>query len=111
MNIQIRELEKGELEKMMEEHRRLNPDLPIRENTKAALERWVKHGIIPGDFLTAVIENDLMKAMGRADSYNRATIFQICSYLYNEAPATCYGSPEKVKAYASKFKIEAKEEK
>ena len=31
------------------------------------LERWIDHHIEPGDFLCAVLENDLKEACGRAD--------------------------------------------
>lgn len=100
----INEISPEQLEEMVAEHHRLNPDRPIRADIKEALDSWAACGLLPGDFLTAVLQNDLMEALGRADSYNRATIFQICSYIYNELPSTCHGSPEKVEAYARSFR-------
>lgn len=88
----------------MADHKRLNPDLPIRDDIKMALYNYVEKGWPLGEFLTAVVENDLMEAMGRADSYNRATIHQICTYVYNEMPMSSHGSPEKVTQWMRGFK-------
>lgn len=104
MSIQIREATREDLDQMIAEHRTLNPDLPIRSDIKAALELYAFDGYPLGDFLTAVVENDLFEAIGRADSYNRATIWQICSFIWNELPSTCWGNPEKVKAHLESFR-------
>lgn len=47
----------------------------------------------------AVLSNDLKEACGRADSFNRRILFEIVVWLYNNAPITCWGSPEKVDAW------------
>ncbi len=60
---------------------------------------YVKLGVPPGGFLRAVLENDLKGAFGKADLYSRAAMFEIVDYLYNEVPAACQGSPEKVTAW------------
>ncbi len=49
-----------------------------------------------GDFLTAVMQN---QAVCRADMYNRSTIYAIVLYVYNQLPAACHGSPEKVRSW------------
>ncbi len=67
------------------------------------LLRYIEHGEPPGDFLTAVICNDLFKACGRADDFNLANLPAYTAYLYNEAPSECWGSKEKMQAW-----IEAK---
>lgn len=103
-NFEITEMTPEMLKIMMDEHNELNPDRPVREHIKEALSAYAFAGHRLGDFLTAVVSNDLMNAMGRADSYNRATIFQITSYIYNELPSTCWGSPEKVAAHYASFK-------
>lgn len=68
----------------------------IPEYTKDALERYIQDRFEPGGFLMAVLSNDLKDAFGRADINNREAMFHIVSYLYNDAPANCWGSPEKV---------------
>ena len=69
-------------------------------STAGGAKRWIENRIMPGDFLTAVIENNLAEALGLADEDNKAVIFDLVSWWYNEAPALCWGSPEKVKAWA-----------
>jgi hypothetical protein len=64
-----------------------------------SLDRYAKEGCPTGDFLRAVLENNLMEAMGRADIYNRDCLFEICEYVYNHIPLSCHGSPEKVRAW------------
>ena len=61
-----------------------------------ALERYIQKRIKPGSFLTAVLSNDLFGACGRADSDNAQILPAYAAYLYNEAPAACWGSVEKV---------------
>ena len=60
------------------------------------LTLYIEHGILSGGFLTAVLENDLMKALGLADDTNLEALPAYGAYLYNEAPASCYGSKQKV---------------
>lgn len=62
-----------------------------------ALERWIRHGINPGHFLTAVLENDLKGAFAYGDLGSLQVLWAICIWLYNRAPQLCWGSSEKVK--------------
>lgn len=71
----------------------------IREDILDALKRYVEARIPTGGFLRAVLENNLSEAFGRADEYNLTTLFHICAYIYNELPASCWGSPEKVETW------------
>jgi hypothetical protein len=68
--------------------------------TAEGAKLWIENRIMPGSFLTAVIENNLREALGCADEYNRAALFEIVSWWYNEAPSSCWGSPEKAKEWA-----------
>ena len=71
----------------------------MKPETLVGLKRYVEERVPTGDFLLAVLENNLMEAFGRADEENRADMFEICEYVYNEMPMLCHGSPEKVKAW------------
>ena len=71
----------------------------IRTDVFDAIDLYVEKGCEPGGFVLAVLRNDLMDAMGRADVFNRMTLFDICGYVYNEIPAPCHGSPEKVREW------------
>ena len=67
--------------------------------TREALDRYSVHHVPTGGFLRAVLSNDLMEAMGRADEENRAAIFDICGYVHNELPGNCHGSPDRVREW------------
>lgn len=59
---------------------------------RTALVRWVDRGEAPGDFLQAVIRNDLRNAVLRADSENLPLLPTYLHWLYWNAPAPCSGS-------------------
>ena len=63
------------------------------------LEEYVQHRVALGHFLTAVLENNLSEAVGRADEDNLKNLPAFVGYMYNEMPGGCWGSPEKVKAW------------
>lgn len=67
----------------------------IPERMREALLRYVLSGIRPGDFLTAVICNNLRAAVMGADDENIHLLREYLWWLYNIAPSACHGSPEK----------------
>ncbi len=71
----------------------------IPQRTLDALDRYVNEGTPTGDFLYAVLTNNLMDSFARADEGNRAALFEICQYVYNELPFSCHRSKEKVEAW------------
>ena len=74
-------------------------DTYIPDRMMPGLERYINEGIMPGHFLTAVLENDLAEAFGRADTENLKNMRAYVGYLYNEAPIDCWGSPAKVREW------------
>jgi len=82
-------------------------DWYIPQRMMDAIDRYINQGIPPGDFLTAVISNDLKEALSRADEENLVNLPAYLGYFCNEAPAPCWGSEEKMKAWLVKFKEEA----
>ena len=69
------------------------------ECCKGAFQRYFEYGIATGGFLQKVLENDLMGAVGRADSNHVLRLRNICEFIYNELPVVTYGSPEKFDAW------------
>ena len=69
------------------------------EIIKESLNRYTKDRIPTGGFLTAVLENDLMGAIARADHINIQRLPEICKYIYNELPSSIWGSREKVRKH------------
>ncbi len=61
----------------------------------SSVDRYVLRGVPTGSFLEAVISNDLREAMARADEGSRACLFELVTYLHNDCPGGCWGSPER----------------
>jgi hypothetical protein len=74
----------------------------IPSHTRQALDDYINKGYPPGDFLLAVLSNDLFGALGKADIHNRFSLFEIAKYIYNELPYTSWGSPERVAVWIDK---------
>lgn len=97
--IEIETLTLDDIDKMMPKHKLLNPDLPVKESVTEALDRYVRYHIAPGSFLMVVLQNNLVGALTHADSYNRASIYQIVRFCLDNLPSHCWGSKEIVIKY------------
>jgi len=67
----------------------------VPERMLDAIERYVQTGCPIGDFLTAVIDNDLRGAVGRADDENLTALHDIVKVFHNYCPADCWGAAGK----------------
>ena len=65
----------------------------------ADLRLYIEEGRPTNHFLTALLSNDLMATLGRADAVNKAAIEDYCLWLKSFAPGACYGSREAVEAW------------
>ena len=63
------------------------------------LKSYVEDRCPTGGFLHAVLSNDLTEACARADMRNQARLPEIVTYIYNNLPMICWGSPEKVEKW------------
>jgi hypothetical protein len=66
------------------------------------LQRYVEHHTGVGGFLTSVLENDLFKAVGKADLASQQNLRDLTEFIYTYCPAECWGSPEKVAAWKAR---------
>lgn len=64
-------------------------------DNRRELLNYLMYGQPPGDFIGAIVSNDLMGAMRGADSFNITRLFDYCNFLYNFAPGESYGSVAK----------------
>jgi len=55
--------------------------------------------------LTAVLSNNLFKAVGTADPDSMASLKSIVMVIHNELPSNCHGSPEKVKIWENLIRL------
>lgn len=76
--------------------------LSIPQYMWGGLVRYLVHGLRPGDFLTAVLSNNLSEACAQADDTNRHHLFDYCFWLYNYAPADAWGNPDAVRYWLAK---------
>jgi len=67
----------------------------IPEHMRPGLVRYILTGVQPGRFLTAVLEGDLFEALRKADEENAERLRDYGIFLYNYAPAGCFGSAER----------------
>lgn len=66
---------------------------------RGALIRYVLHGDQVGDFLSAVISNELVEAAGRADAENIVILHVYAAFLHNVAPGASWGSREAMRSW------------
>ena len=71
----------------------------VPSHLHTGLRDWIVFGQGVGDFLTAVLTNDLSGAALRADSVNSYALIQIVKWVTWHAPSVCYGSREKFDAW------------
>ena len=75
------------------------------EDIRQSLDAYVQERCPLGGFLRAVIENNFMEAVGRADSRNVEQLVDIASYVYDDMPSTCHGSPARYAAWLKGPKV------
>lgn len=71
----------------------------IPPQTLRSIDFYVRERIPPGDFLYAVLTNDLKGAISFADNENLEALPAIVAYVRNHTPADCQGSPVKVQQW------------
>ena len=67
--------------------------------TVDSMIEYIMLGRPVGHFLSAVFSNDMLGAFSHADQQNAMSMGLIVQFLYNEAPAGCWGSAEKSKTW------------
>ena len=75
----------------------------IPDYMHGGLARYFNNGIEPGGFLSAVLNNDLMMALDRADSQNVNCLKAYGMWLYNHAPMGTFGYSGAVDEYLARF--------
>ena len=83
----------------------------MKSRTKQTIDDYVRHGLVPGSFVTAVLSNDLMSAVANADTHNKRDLHEICEYVWNTVPMTAYGSPQNVSSWLKRKAEERKNER
>jgi len=87
----------------------INYDM-LPEHMRGGMQRYIERGILPGSFLTAVLENNLVLAALRADSTNRHRLLDFAEFLYSEAPSICWGSRASVDRWVERGGLQGLQE-
>ena len=74
----------------------------IPEMVKESLDAYATDHKPVGDFIRAVLSNDLGETISRADPQNLREIKQIVGYCQWEIPRECWGSPEAYKKWVGR---------
>jgi hypothetical protein len=74
----------------------------IPESCREGLLNYLRHGIPPGLFLRAVLENNLLQAYCRADELNWNVLAAYMVVLVNYAPSVAWSSPRAVSEWIAK---------
>ncbi len=74
----------------------------IPRHMAESLAAHVSVGRPVGGFLSALLSNDLMDAIGRADDNNVRLLKEYAMVLYNDTPSGCYGSRERFTEWQDK---------
>lgn len=81
----------------------IGSDLPswnlIPAHMIGIVRRYIEHGVEPGNFLEAMLTNDLRGACYYADTTNRHAIFNYVMFFHNYAPSECWGSKQRFEAW------------
>lgn len=66
-----------------------------------SLYLYVEYGRKPGDFLTAVLSNQLFQAFQKADSASKAGLDSLIHFIWKHVPVKCYGDARAVERWIS----------
>ena len=68
--------------------------------------QYIEEGVMPGSFLLAVLQNNLVNAFGNADEMNITALQVWATWLHWSIPSAAWGSPEKVGAWIESHREE-----
>ena len=71
----------------------------LPEYMRGGAKLYVEYGVSGVGFFQYVVENNLTMAFAKADHINIRLMRDWASWLYNDAPAGCRGSPDIVKRW------------
>lgn len=88
-----------ELETLPAYQKKMEEDLKncgVPRHMHSAYINYIFNGVPPGDFLTAVLSNQLKEAFSRADDLNTAHMQNHVRFLYEHAPIGCWYNPRNI---------------
>ena len=89
--------------KSLQEYKAMAAEAGIPDYMVDGIYNYVEHGIAPGDFLLAVLRNDLFGAVGSADRVNAKRLKEWAIFLNWCVPSKCWGSTESITNWIKSF--------
>lgn len=74
----------------------------IPMHMRRGLLDYLRYGTRPGQFLEAVLSNDLAEAAARADAENQQALYEYVFVLTNYAPCAAWGGPDSFQGWLDK---------
>ena len=71
----------------------------LPKHMREPMQNYIERGYPVGEFLRALLSNNLRRTFETADDVNQGRILDFLRYLYLYCPANCWGSPENVSAW------------
>ena len=75
--------------------------LEVPKHTQEALQNYLLYGYPPGGFLSAMLANDMYRAIGNADAANKQAMWAIGYWIVTCAPAQSRGSYERIEHWCN----------
>lgn len=74
----------------------------LPEHMHHVVKAWIENGECDDEFFTAFLKNDLKACCQYADLTNRRRLWDYVSFFYMYAPLECWGTEEKLQAWAKR---------
>lgn len=78
-----------------------NNPYPFSEDFKESMVNYLIHGLHPGGFATAMLANDLERALYNSDTHNRTVYWGIAIWVREELPSHAWGSYQAVEDWCA----------
>lgn len=79
----------------------------VPEHLHEGLIDYFTKGLLPGDFLRAVLNNDFVETIRRGDEVSLAHLPQIAEFMHFDAPPWAWGNHGRVLAWQATLKTGA----
>jgi hypothetical protein len=71
----------------------------MKSDTKEAINKYISHGLFPGDFIYSVLTNNLLASASFADEQNAKDLAEIVRYVFEKAPNLAWRTAENIESW------------
>lgn len=81
----------------------------MKDDIKMELINYRDYGISPCPFIHAILSNNLIDAICRADAQNSIDLKEILMFVNDQLPWGCWGGPERINNWIKKGGVKGQE--